>query len=290
MISFVVPCFRSRGTLPATLDSILGQSTSRPFEVVVVESSGDGTAEWVRERYPSVRVLASSERLFPGVARNRGAARAGGDWLAFVDADAVLRPDWLEAVLEEVESVGAGAGGGWVGNANPGPPWSRVLHWVEFSEYLPAGSRSSRALSSSNLLVRREDFLEAGGFDPEWRMAEDLLFCLRFAPGIRFCGRTGILHRHRGGREDVLRHLRQLGFWSGRVRRAGVGAGAWLRRAPAAGWLLLPWRWARIVLRVFRSGFGQGCRCLADTPRLLAALRAWLAGFQAGLTGREGPP
>ena len=97
-ISFVVPSYRSDSTIELTLGSILGQESSLSYEIVVVDSSPGGLPAALETRYSELQVVQSPHRLWPGAARNLGAGRARGRWLAFVDADAVVERNWLECL------------------------------------------------------------------------------------------------------------------------------------------------------------------------------------------------
>lgn len=284
--SFIVPSFHSRATLGRVLRGIADQRASGRFEVWVVESSEDGSADWIRSNHPEVKVWEAKRRLSPAEARNRGAAAATGELLAFIDADAIPEPAWLETLRCELDRPDTRLVGGYIRNANPETRSSRVLHWIEFSQYLPGDDREARVISSSNMLMRRQDFERLGGFDPSWKMAEDLKFCLQSGSGIRFCGRTGVAHVHREDWSEVRVHLQRLGYWSGRLRAAGMAPGAWLRRLPAASGLLLPLRAARITSRVLRAGGINALQYWTDLPALSRGLWCWLRGFRRGL--REG--
>ena len=102
-ISVVIPTFNGAATLPATLRSLRRQ-TRRPDEVIVVD---DGTkapeSRALLARLPNWVTLVSQENLGPGLARNRGLARASGDLLLPLDDDDLLRPDAL-ALLEQALS------------------------------------------------------------------------------------------------------------------------------------------------------------------------------------------
>ena len=97
-VSVIIPCYRHAAVLPRLLEALEVQETPLDFEVLVVESGGDEAARLVGERFPEVGVLSHGHRLFPGAARNRGAAAAKGACLAFVDADAVPERRWLETL------------------------------------------------------------------------------------------------------------------------------------------------------------------------------------------------
>ncbi len=288
-VCFIVPSYRSRKTIRATVESIYAQRTARQIEVLVVDSSGDDTSDWLKRLYPEVRVLQSETRLFAGAARNRGAQEAIAPLLAFLDADAAVAPDWLESLLARLAArPNLSLIGGAVVNANPESLPGRLLYWIEFSEYLPGLPSGLRtALSSSNLLVRREDFLARGGFDASYGMAEDLLLCRKWREGLFFEGKARIFHGHRSAWKDVRDHLQALGYWSGRYRASYPSSGAWLRRIPLASFGLPFLRAPRILTRLFRSNWKEGAKATLFSPLLLWALFWWTTGFQDGL--RTGP-
>ena len=282
--SFIVPCYQSGGTIGKTLSSILAQDTPLRFEVLVVESSNDGTAESLRQQFPQITVLALSFRTYPGRARNLGSERAQGRYLAFVDADVLVAPEWLERLRSRLSSgpkirmVSAA-----VANGNPTAA-SRMLHWIEFSHYLPGLPSGFRAaLSSSNLLVHRCEFASAGGFDEGMAMAEDLLLSKELSGRLYFEGSTAVRHYFRLDWVGVRAHLQALGYWSGYYRRQHQGSSSWLRHLPLLSFGL-PWfRLPRILGRVFYSNPLQGLNALAHLPLILAGLFSWVRGFYGGI-------
>lgn len=136
-ISFVVPSFQSDSTIEMTLRSIRGQQSSLSCEIVVVHSSPGSLPAALETGYPGLQVVRSPHRLWPGAARNLGANHASGRWLAFVDADAILERDWLEYLHAKLQIDLDTMAGGRVANANPEADAGSVLHWLEFSEFLP---------------------------------------------------------------------------------------------------------------------------------------------------------
>lgn len=289
-VNFVVPSFKSRKTIGATLESILSQKTDASFEVIVVDSSPDSTRQWIESHYPSVRVISSESRLSPGRARNLGSRHGRGRYLAFVDADASAHPDWLHLLLTKMRSnpdIKAISGAVRIGN--PGSIWARLLHWVEFSEFIPGSPSGFREhLSSSNLLINREDFWEAGGFDERFEMAEDLLLSRAFPDRFFFEGATSVTHCYRTQWAEIANHLGQLGRWSGRLRGSTETKGSWLRNIPIASFALPPARTILILWRVLRADTRAGLQALMHAPLILGVLFHWALGFYRGL--KEGSP
>src|SRR5207249_11558350 len=67
-----------------------------PFPTRRSSDLSDGTPEVARK---AGAIVVEGERRGPGEGRNRGARKATGEVLVFVDADCVLPPNLLEAVF-----------------------------------------------------------------------------------------------------------------------------------------------------------------------------------------------
>ena len=111
-ISVVVPGYLGARTVADCLDSIHHAIRGRDAEVIVVESSGDGAAEIVQQRFPNVKVVQSSTRLSAGGARNRGTAESRGKIVFFTDQDCIVPPDWISRLEGHLARPGVGAAGG----------------------------------------------------------------------------------------------------------------------------------------------------------------------------------
>ncbi len=293
-VSVIIPCYGHAELLPRLLEALEAQETSLDFEVLVVESGGDEAARRVGGRFPRVKVLSQERRLFPGAARNRGAAAARGEVLAFVDADAVPEAAWLETLhgrLRSSERIAMVSG--WVGLPPGTGAAGQVLHWIEFSSFLPGLASGERdALSSCNLLVRKADLLACGGFDEGLEMAEDLMLCRKIGRRgggrLYFEGSTGVWHSNDATWDGACAHLRRLGFWSGRFRTLEEVPGSWLRHFPALSLALPLWRLPRIMGRLLLINNMVWLRALARLPRLAAGLAVWAGGFHRGVQTSSG--
>lgn len=286
LVSYIIPCYRSHRTIGFTLQSIDRQLNAPDYEVIVVDSSAEETTEWLKAKFPRVQFQICSERLSPGAARNLGAQLARGNFLAFLDADVVAGPNWIDTLLGVLKSSGdlctAGAP---VGNANPQTLSSKLLHWCEFSEFLPGlGTRNLPFLSSSNLLIRRQDFFSTGGFPETLAMGEDLLFFQRFKGQVSLIDSTRVGHYQRSRWKEVLNHLKKLGYWSGRIRAATQLSGTWLRQVPIAAHGLPMYRTPLIISRVCLSSWRSGLLAILLAPFILWAMVSWSRGFYRGLT------
>src|SRR5262245_5061076 len=67
------------------------------LEVVVVDNGSiDGSAELIQDRFPNVAVTKAGRNLGFSAANNLAAQRSRADYMAFVNNDATLDPDWFE--------------------------------------------------------------------------------------------------------------------------------------------------------------------------------------------------
>jgi GT2 family glycosyltransferase len=138
-LSIVTTCKGRLAHLRQSLPSFLAQPGA---EVIVVDyDCPEGAAAFVEAEYPSARVVKvhNQPHFNPSRARNLGGAQAKTDWIAFVDADIVLQPNFLEA------------------NApNMAAPQS-------FFHYLKIDQETGSAFGTN--LVKRADFAAIGGYD-----------------------------------------------------------------------------------------------------------------------------
>jgi GT2 family glycosyltransferase len=101
--------WNGRQYLEACLTAVAAQQGVE-FETILVDNgSTDGTEEFVRERFPSVRVLPFAEnRGFAG-GNNAGVRVARGQFVVLLNNDTVPEPGWLAALLRGRAEGGATA-------------------------------------------------------------------------------------------------------------------------------------------------------------------------------------
>jgi len=101
-ISVAIPAHNATKTIRATLDSVLGQTVT-PHEILVMDDgSTDETVSMLRSYEPRVTVLSQPNAGTAG-ARNALVRRARGDVIAFLDADDIWHPKYLEAQRKSFE-------------------------------------------------------------------------------------------------------------------------------------------------------------------------------------------
>ncbi len=203
VVSFADPASTSRA-----LQSLLDQSLS-PAEVLVVDNDPRGaTVSTLAGAHlpPIVRTVHPGANLGYTGGANLAAREARGEWLFFLNPDAVAANDCLERLLEAVNGPDVAVVGAQVllpdGRINAGENPINIagISWSggygRPREYGPA--RDTAAVSGAALLVRREAFLDIGGLCPFFFLyVDDTDLAWRMRLGgrrVRYCPEAVVVH------------------------------------------------------------------------------------------------
>jgi glycosyltransferase involved in cell wall biosynthesis len=207
MVSVVIPAYNVAPFIAATLDSVLAQ-TFADYEIIVVNDGSPDTGELERalEPYRSrIRYLKQDNRG-AAAARNAALRAARGEFAAFLDADDLWLPNYLERQLAFIRERGCdlvSANALIFGDASDAGQTYMEAHMKNAP---PSGEAAfeqllsgERCLITSGVLVRRALVLEAGLFDEALRNAQDLDLWLRLARRkARLAYHDEVLLRYRG--------------------------------------------------------------------------------------------
>jgi glycosyltransferase involved in cell wall biosynthesis len=235
-VSIVVPTFARRAALARCLDGLAALDRTVPFEVVVVDDGGPEPLDaLVAARGAQLDVqLIRQPRGGPAAARNAGAARARGAWLAFIDDDCTPDPGWLAAIVRELERDDRRLLGGRVENALPGNPYASASEHIAAFVYDHNRTAHAREpfFRTNNIAVAAELFHDVGGFltaIPSGT-AEDKEFCDRWsAHGLPLAHVPSAVVRH--AHDLTFTRFLRLHFAYGR----GILAFRLIRRERCAG-------------------------------------------------------
>lgn len=176
-VAFVIPHKGREELLEKTVNSILAQEDSEikiDISVIVVSQNENAPLEEIEskeKRKLTVKVM--PENLTISALRNEGVKHCDADYLAFIDADMFLSPNWATAMILELDSEE-----------------KRVI--VSSYEHIPDNATSIEKIrvllnnytkdtnvpfmTGRNLFLKRQIFNEIGGFPENLVTAEDYYF------------------------------------------------------------------------------------------------------------------
>ncbi|MFP5319977.1 MAG: glycosyltransferase family 2 protein [Acidimicrobiia bacterium] len=164
-VTVVVITRDRRQSLEATLERLVGDPDG-PQVVVVDNASSDGTADAVRRRFPTVRVV-GLERNLGATARNVGVDAAAYDLIAFSDDDSWWGPGALRVALERFRAhprLGLLAARVLVGREERLDPVCTAMAASPLPSEPDLPGPSVLGFIACGSIVRRQAFDAAGGF------------------------------------------------------------------------------------------------------------------------------
>ena len=287
-VSVVIAAYRGAETIADCLESVQRATESRQREIIVVESSGDGTSAIVQQRFPDVVLISSAERLSAGGARNRGFLAARGRLVFVTDQDCIVPPDWVDRLERHFADPAVGGVGGSVGARDCSNLSGFALYVLEFLTHFPrrgAPRRNRNFLIGCNSAYRAAA-LRAVSF-PDQTLGEDVLFSnelreqgfdLLYDPTIE------VQHQNRAGWAEFFSYNRVMGRSAARYRQKLKRW--WMTlflRVPALAFVapvvILP----TIAFRLARGRWSYLLQFLLLSPMCLLGNLQWAKGFSQQL-------
>ena len=198
-VTALIVTYQSLETIGHTLDAFYPAFDSGYASCVVVDNaSSDGTADYVAERYPWVKLIRSSENLGFGRGNNLGFRSVETPYLLFLNPDASIGLDGLKVLVEFLDShpkVGIAGPSTWaidMGYQSAGnllTPMRLIRASLGFGTRREVGDRviepggepfQTTWICGAVFMIRSSLFRELGGFDPRYFLYyEETDLCLR---------------------------------------------------------------------------------------------------------------
>jgi GT2 family glycosyltransferase len=208
-VSVIIPVHNG-GAYFRTCLSKLAQAVPRPIEIIVV-ADGDSDGSWRLAKEFGAKLIRIPESGGPARARNLGAQAAKGDILFFVDADVAVCPEavgYAISVFKNNPYLAAAIGSY---DDAPGDPSFLSQYRNLMHHYVhQTGNEEASTFWGACGLIRREIFLQMGGFNESYRRPsiEDVELGYRLKQAgykIRLCKTLQVKHLKRWEAISLLR-------------------------------------------------------------------------------------
>ncbi len=186
MISVIIPTFNREQTILRSLQSVLEQTYTDLEVLIIDDGSTDDTGAVVSKIQDNrIQYIPLKENAGVANARNVGGRLAKGEWIAFQDSDDCWHRDKLEKQMNYAKR-------------NPQHEMIYSLYDAHSSDgrIFPSLQKPFPAIMEGNMLstllvknvigaptilIKRETFLESGGFDTSYKSLEDWEYVIRFS-------------------------------------------------------------------------------------------------------------
>ncbi len=224
-LSIIIVNYNVKEFIQNLIHSIEKASRNLLYEIIIVDNaSDDGSVEFIREKFPAVKLIVNSHNLGFSKANNIGLKEAKGDFILLINPDTIVSEDTFEVLincLKEHDEVGM------VGckilnpdgtlqlacrRSFPGP-WVSFCKVTGLSTLFPKSKLFAKynltylnenqtyevdAVSGSFMMIKREVYEKIGGLDETFFMyGEDLDWCYRIQKAgykVYYVHSTQIIH------------------------------------------------------------------------------------------------
>jgi glycosyltransferase involved in cell wall biosynthesis len=185
IFSVIIPTYNRPDLLQKCLQSltILDYPRDR-FAAIVVDDGSARPLDRIIAPYQADLAIALLRQPNAGAAaaRNTGAAKAEGKYLAFIDDDCTPAADWLQRLAEHFKVNPDCLIGGRTINALPENVYATASQLIVdmVYEHYNAIPTQAKFFASNNLALSANQFQAMGGFNSLFRTSEDREFCDRW--------------------------------------------------------------------------------------------------------------
>jgi glycosyltransferase involved in cell wall biosynthesis len=220
-ISVVIPARNEENEIGRAIDSVFDTGYGN-FEIVVVnDGSTDKTGGIVRsymKKHSNVTLINFDEGHSAAFARNRGAEKADGEILVFLDADTPFSKNFLFEVNKDFENKNIDA----IGNDKKNTYTNLLSHLLSLLAYrspvlaeMKKGTMVEENVSFNVFVIRKGVFLELGKFNENIFYYEDTELTERFfEKGYKAIWNPDIVFY--SAQPDTLKDFYRQYQWSGK--------------------------------------------------------------------------
>ena len=189
LVSVIVPAYNAAAYIEEALMSVIKQTYANLEILVIDDCSTDGTLEIVRriaKLDSRIKVLKNKHNLGIGANRDKGLKNTRGEFICWQDADDISLPNRVALqvdFLNKHPKVGV-VGGFMTFFSDKGDLTTRRYKQDDAS--LRRTIFKYNPVSQPACMMRRECFAKVGGYDPAYRLSEDLEMQFRIGEHYEF--------------------------------------------------------------------------------------------------------
>jgi GT2 family glycosyltransferase len=184
-VSIIIVNYNTKTFLKQCLESIFAKTKDITFEIIVVDNnSTDGSQQMLKDEFPNIILIESSENLGFGRANNLGAKSATGKYLIFLNSDTILLNNAIKIFFDFMNNypeVGICGGNLYDENKKPAHSYSRLpgiiqelkrLLLISNINYFNNTRKPKKVgyITGADLMIKADIFNRLNGFDSDFFM------------------------------------------------------------------------------------------------------------------------
>ena len=225
IFSIIIVNYNGKKYLAKCLNSIFKNKYSK-FEIIIVDNkSTDGSVDFVIDNFSrnlsKIKIVKLNKNYGPAYARNKGFEKSVGKFICFLDNDTQVHPNWLtnaKKLFDSDKKIGCIQSklllanqknridyvGEFLGNLGF---LKSTAQYGEIDNGQYDSSNSILAAKSAGMFIRRQAFIDAGEFDPDYFifMEESDLGWRTWLAGYKniFCPKSIVYHKFSSTKDIV---------------------------------------------------------------------------------------
>ena len=206
LVSIVIPTYNEEKDIGKCLSSLKEQSYKKIEIVLVDDGSTDKTLEIVK-KFKGIKVI-KGEHKGTAFSRNLGAKQAKGEILVFIDADMCFDKDYIKNLVMPIVNDETGKLIGTTHDyeiaTNTDNKYSYLWGKIRVSKEDAKNVKIFRA-------IRKDKFLELGGFDSKYGYADDQTFWFKHKIKPQVAENTTCYHKNPSSLKSTFKQARWIG-------------------------------------------------------------------------------
>ena len=218
--SIIIPVYNRPDEVAELLESLTKQ-IFKDFEVIVVEDGSSVLSEKVSRNYMGLLNLKYfyKENTGPGLSRNYGMQKAGGNYFIILDSDVVLPENYMQTVHNELSKDFTDAFGGPDAAAPDFSPIQKAINYAMTSWLTTGGIRGKGQKldkfypRSFNMGISKKVFQQTGGFSA-MRYGEDIDLSIRMMKAgfrTKLLSKAFVYHKRRNNWRNFFNQVKHSG-------------------------------------------------------------------------------
>ncbi|HJN56783.1 MAG: glycosyltransferase [Candidatus Woesearchaeota archaeon] len=179
MLSIIIPTLNEEKYLLGLLNSLKKQ-TYMDFEVIIADNNSKDRTKQIAKKHGCKIVKGG----LPGTARNNGAKKSKGDILLFIDSDCIIKKNFLEKSLSQINKKSTDIAGCMIkpinGKISDNLAFWIYNFWIYFTQFYYANA------SGHGIFIRKKLHDKINGFNESIRLSEDMDYCKRASRNGKF--------------------------------------------------------------------------------------------------------